>query len=76
MDGAAIAAAGSPLTVPDLNWRIVGIGDFDGDGKADVLWWHAGTGQVYVWLMNGLTIADSGSPATVPDLDWTVQNSK
>jgi hypothetical protein len=41
-----------------------------------VLWWHAGTGQVYVWLMNGLTIADSGSPATVPDLDWTVQNSK
>ena len=58
------------------DWKIVGVGDLDGDGKADVLWRHAVTGQVYVWLMNGLSISSSGSPASVPDLDWSVQNPK
>ena len=33
-------AAGSTPTLPaaGLNWAIAGVGDFDGDGKADVLW--------------------------------------
>jgi hypothetical protein len=31
----------------------VGTGDYDGDGKADILWHHATAGDVWVWLMNG-----------------------
>ena len=30
-----------------------GAGDYDGDGKADILWRHATQGDVWVWLMNG-----------------------
>ncbi|MCW5850978.1 MAG: VCBS repeat-containing protein [Anaerolineae bacterium] len=30
--------------------------DFDGDGKADVLWNYASSGQNVAWLMNGFTI--------------------
>ncbi|PYN24369.1 MAG: VCBS repeat-containing protein, partial [Candidatus Rokuibacteriota bacterium] len=47
-------------------------GDFNGDGKADLLWRHAQSGEVQVWLMNGAAITASGSPFTVPDPNWKI----
>ena len=35
------------------NWNIVGGADIDADGKADLVWYHPGTSQVYIWLMDG-----------------------
>jgi hypothetical protein len=34
-------------------WSIVGTGDFDGDGKADILWANASDGSMQIWFMNG-----------------------
>jgi V8-like Glu-specific endopeptidase len=34
-------------------WRAVGSGDFNNDGNSDVLWWHAPTGAVSMWLLDG-----------------------
>jgi glucose/arabinose dehydrogenase len=81
MNGAAIRSSGSPTTVADPHWQVQGVGDYDGDGKADILWQHrstgtAGNGQTVLWLMNGMTIRSSGSPNTVSDLDWQVQNPR
>ena len=39
-------------------------GDFNGDGKADILWRNA-SGEVYEWLLNGTNIIGEGSPDTV-----------
>ena len=47
-------------------WEVVvgvSTGDFNGDGKADILWRHS-SGTVYVWLMNGTTVIGAGSPGT------------
>jgi len=33
-------------------------GDLDGDGKADIVWHHATTGEVSAWLMDGTTHLD------------------
>jgi len=64
---------GSPATVSDLTWLIKGVGDFDGNGKADILWQNSTSGQLYVWLMNGTTLVSSGSPATVSDTTWLIK---
>jgi hypothetical protein len=64
-----------PSAVPNLNWRIVGLGDFNGDGKTDILWRDQGsTGQIAVWFMDGTTRtgATLTSPGAVPLLDWEI----
>jgi hypothetical protein len=50
-------AVGAYTESAGTNWHVVGIGDFDGDGKADVLWRDPTTGQNAMWLMNGTTKA-------------------
>jgi YVTN family beta-propeller protein len=68
-----ITSSGAPAFVPDANWQVQGVGDFNGDGKADVLWRHAGNGAVLIWLMNGATIIGLDSPTTVADPQWQIQ---
>jgi uncharacterized protein (DUF1800 family) len=47
--------------------------DFDGDGKADVLWRNEATGRNRVWLMNGgAIVADQGIGREI-DRYWKVQ---
>ncbi|MHC4219481.1 MAG: S8 family serine peptidase, partial [Planctomycetota bacterium] len=41
--------SGSLTKVADMDWIIAGTGDFNGDGKADILWRHLGTGKNVVW---------------------------
>jgi len=73
MDGLAIKATeGYVRTMADQGWQVAGIGDFDGDGKADILWRNSSTGQNYIYFMDGTTIKPSeGFIRTVP-LAWTV----
>lgn len=41
--------------VPGSGWYIAGLADFGGDGKADILVRHNGTGNMYMWQMDGYT---------------------
>src|SRR5437762_10041154 len=60
MNGWAIASGGLLRTVADQAWQVTGIGDFDGDDRADILCRNSSTGQNYIYAMNGLTIATEG----------------
>jgi hypothetical protein len=64
----------SPSQVADTNWRIESVGDFNGDGKPDLVWRHAKTGSLYAWFLNGVTMTGGAylTPSAVPDTNWTV----
>lgn len=67
-------------TVTDLSgparigppWSIAASNDFNGDGKADLLWYNASTGESQLWFMDGARLAsratlvnESGQPFLV-----------
>jgi hypothetical protein len=65
-------AGGGSVSYVSSGWNIAGIGDFNGDGKADILWRNSTTGQVYIWLMNGTTIDEQREPRQPVSSDWSI----
>ncbi|GJL60806.1 MAG: hypothetical protein NPIRA03_36630 [Nitrospirales bacterium] len=47
-------------------------GDFNGDGKGDIIWRNLDSTGVAVWLMNGMTIASPGFLGGVP-AEWQIR---
>ncbi len=48
------SGSGAVPATSDLNWRLAGRGDFNDDGKADLLWRHAVDGRNAIWFMDGV----------------------
>jgi subtilase family serine protease len=46
-------------------------GDFNGDGKQDILWRNTKTGEVDVWFMNGASVISKANMGTL-GLEWKI----
>jgi hypothetical protein len=50
-----VFSSGISLPTVPVEWYIVGVGDFNGDGNADLVWENRSTGQRAIWFMkNGV----------------------
>ncbi|MFZ4410501.1 MAG: hypothetical protein ACOYOH_24350, partial [Paracraurococcus sp.] len=63
-------AGGGTVAAPGTGWTVAKVGDFDADGRADLLWRGPG-GAVVLWLMDGLVPKAQAGLGAV-GLDWAV----
>lgn len=72
-NGSFVNSGGSGANALDAEWRIVGIGDFNGDGHDDLLWRHS-SGELSQWQGQsaGAFVNTSGSAANPVDNSWNV----
>jgi len=57
MNGAS--CAGQAQLGGSTVWKVVGTGDFNSDGKPDIMWQHPTSGELWAWIMNGATVTQS-----------------
>ncbi|MCU1227735.1 MAG: hypothetical protein JWO97_619 [Acidobacteria bacterium] len=57
---------GVAVSTPVPDWRVVGGGDYDGNGRSDLLLWNSATNAIAQWQMNGTAIAKGWNIATQP----------
>lgn len=69
----AVTGGGSPGGATS-DWVITRAGDFNGDGRADLVWRNSASGEVYIWFIDGSTLIGSGSPGGA-SLDWVLEGS-
>jgi hypothetical protein len=53
------------------SWNVAITGDFNGDGKSDILWSNS-NGDTSIWFMNGTSVSSVSDLGVVPS-GWTVQ---
>jgi hypothetical protein len=76
MSGTTLAEAVSlnPGRVSDPDWRIVGTGDLNGDGRPEIVWQHMANGSLGAWFMVGTAVQDAVAlnPGSVASTAWRI----
>jgi hypothetical protein len=57
----------SKISPSSLGWRPVATADYDGDGRTDVLWYNATTGELSAWYLAGTRVTGSALVDRVAD---------
>jgi len=67
----SVSNLSSSLNTPDANgWVFFGTGDFNADGKTDIVFHNGGTGATQVWYMDGISrtsYAELSAPLNLKD---------
>ena len=59
------------LSNPGPAWHVKDAGDYNGDGKADILWQND-NGTPAVWLMDGVDVMTTGPALSNPGAAWHI----
>jgi subtilisin-like proprotein convertase family protein len=61
-----------PPVLADARWKMVGTHDFNGDGRTDILWRHATSGENVMWFMDKNILAGGTftDPPALADVNW------
>ena len=61
----------SGLGTVTSNFVVQGVGDFNGDGKIDILWRDTNSGTLSIWFTNGTQVTSAAVVGTLPS-NWSV----
>jgi len=72
-NGGFASNSGNFTIYADANWQIIGTGDFNGDGRDDILW-RSSTGTITSWLGvdNGALVDNGQNFMTHADANWQI----
>ena len=71
-NGSLVEANQVTANAVDPSWKVVGLGDFNGDGRDDIFWRHS-SGVIGEWLgQTGVFTNNSGVAANAVDNSWSV----
>ena len=70
--GPSILHNGTVFTETDPAWKLVGNGDFYGDGKRELLWRNDVTGTISMMNIVAGAVTSNTVVATEPDLNWHI----
>jgi len=68
----AIAGGVFVNKTPESGWKVVGVGDFNGDGKSDLVFQNQTSNQLALWFMNGSSYQGGLILPSKPSAGWTV----
>jgi Ca2+-binding RTX toxin-like protein len=69
------AASGTAGWAAGAVWKTRATGDFNGDGKSDILMQNADDGACYIWNLDGTNIISHGQAGWTPGADWKVRGT-
>ena len=72
MNGAVIPRRRQVSATCPTDWIVTETGDFNGDGKSDLLWRNTTTGDAAIWFMNGVALSSAASLGVI-GTDWVIQ---
>ena len=69
MNGTNLLGGGTVGPNPGPSWKVVGTGNFNGDGLSDILWQNT-SGQAAIWEMSGTNVIGGGLAGPNPGSSW------
>jgi len=72
VNGTSVSFSATLPRIPNTNWEMVAVGDFNGDGQKDVFWRDYVTGDNAIWLLNGTTISSYAFLQCYSDTNWEI----
>ena len=70
MNGNTLIGGGPVSPDPGPSWKAIGTGDFNDDGRSDILFQNTSNGEVSIWEINGNTLTGGGPVSPDPGLSW------
>jgi len=71
-DNATITGGAYVSPRPSAGWKVVGVADFNGDGRSDLVFQNRTTNQISIWFMNGPNYAGGLILPYTPPTGWQV----